>query len=211
MDVRRRRAVVYEGGLSVLARDVSELDVCFLMPKRLFVAIDLPESTRQLIADLDPKVRGVRWIAAAQMHLTLGFFGDILEDVDLALREKLRAIEFGAFFLPITGIGTFPSKGPPKIIWIGVGKAHPHLFQIHKRIQEAALAVGIEPELRPWHPHITIARCRDVSVQSLRKFLQSNVDLDAGMVRVDTFHLYSSKLTPSGPIHTRELSVHCRG
>jgi len=174
----------------VLARDVSELDVCFLMPKRLFVAIDLPESTRQLIADLDPKVRGVRWIAAAQMHLTL---------------------EFGAFFLPITGIGTFPSKGPPKIIWIGVGKAHPHLFQIHKRIQEAALAVGIEPELRPWHPHITIARCRDVSVQSLRKFLQSNVDLDAGMVRVDTFHLYSSKLTPSGPIHTRELSVHCRG
>ncbi len=158
------------------------------MTKRLFVAIDLPESTRQFLADLEPKIRGVRWTEAGQMHLTLGFFGDVSEAVDLALCEKLDAIEFGAFFLPITGIGAFPRKGPPKIIWIGVGKAHPHLFQVHKRVQEAALAVGIEPELRPWHPHITIA-------------------LDAGMIRVDTFHLYSSKLTPAGPIHTRELSV----
>jgi RNA 2',3'-cyclic 3'-phosphodiesterase len=181
------------------------------MPKRLFVAIDLPESTRKVLADLDPKICGVRWIEAAQMHLTLGFFGDVPEDVDLALRERLRAVGFGAFFLPIVRVGMFPQKGPPKVIWIGVGKAHPHLFQIHKRVQEAALAVGIEPELRPWHPHITIARSRDVSGQSLRKFLQSNAELDAGMIRVDAFHLYSSKLTPAGPIHTRELTVRCSG
>jgi RNA 2',3'-cyclic 3'-phosphodiesterase len=175
--------------------------------KRLFVAIDLPESTNQFLVDLDPKIRGARWTEAAQMHLTLGFFGDVPEDVDLALREKLSAIEFGAFFLPISGVGTFPPKGPPKIIWIGVGRGHPHLFQVHKRVQEAALAAGIEPELRPWHPHITIARCRDVGPQAIRKFLQSNVDLDAGMIRVEAFHLYSSKLTPAGPIHTRELTI----
>ena len=180
------------------------------MAKRLFVAIDLPELTRQLVAGLDPHIRGVRWVDPAQMHLTLSFSGDVPDEIDLALREKLSAIEFGAFFLPIVGVGTFSAKGAPKIIWIGVGKAHPHLFQIHKRVQEAALAAGLEPELKPWHPHITIARCRDVSAQSLRKFLQSNAECDAGMFRVDDFHLYSSKLTPSGPIHTRELSVHCR-
>ena len=180
------------------------------MPKRLFVAIDLPDSTRQLLASLDPHVRGVRWTEPDQMHLTLGFFGDVTEDVELKLREKLSAIEFGAFFLPVSSVGTFSAKGPPKIIWIGVGRAHPHLFQIHKRVQEAALAASIEPELRPWHPHITIARCRDVSAQALRKFSQSNAEFDAGMIRVDAFHLYSSRLTPAGPIHTRELSVHCR-
>jgi 2'-5' RNA ligase len=179
------------------------------MPKRLFVAIDQPESTRQLLAALDPHVRGVRWVDAVQMHLTLGFFGDVPGEIDLSLREKLSAIEFRAFFLPIVGVGIFSGKGGPKIIWIGVGKAHPHLFQIHKRVQEAALAVGLEPELRPWHPHITMARCRDVSAQSLRKFLQANADLDAGMIRVEEFHLYSSKLTPAGPIHTRELTVNC--
>jgi RNA 2',3'-cyclic 3'-phosphodiesterase len=180
------------------------------MIKRLFVAIDLPESTKHFLVDLDPKIRGVRWTDAAQMHLTLAFFGDVPEDVDLALRERLNAIEFGAFFLPIAGAGTFPSKGSPKIIWLGVGRGHPHLFQVHKRVQEAALAAGLEPELRPWHPHITLARCRDVAPQSIRKFLQSNVD-DAGMIRVEAFHLYSSKLTPAGPIHTRELSISATG
>src|SRR5437879_8718642 len=163
------------------------------MSKRLFVAIDLPDSTRQLLADLDPEIRGVRWTERGQRHLTLGFFGDVPEDIELKLREKLSAIGFGAFFLPVNGVGVFSTKGAPKIIWIGVGKAHPHLFQIHKRVQEAALAAGIEPELRPWHPHITIDRCREVSAQSLRKFLQSNDDLDAGLVRVDAFHLNSSK------------------
>jgi RNA 2',3'-cyclic 3'-phosphodiesterase len=177
------------------------------MGNRLFVAIDLPESMRQLLADLDPHIRGMRWTDPTQMHLTLGFFGDVPADVDLKLREKLNAIQFGAFFLPVNGIGSFSTKGAPKIVWIGVGKAHPHLFQIHKRVQEAALAVGLELELRPWHPHITLARCRDVSSQSLRKFLQSNAEFDAGMVRVDAFHLYSSKLTPAGPIHARELTI----
>jgi len=177
------------------------------MSKRLFVAVDLPDSTRQLLANLDPHIHGVRWTHPAQMHLTLGFFGDVPENVDLKLREKLTAIQFGAFFLPVNGVGSFSAKGAPKIVWIGVGKAHPHLFQIYKRVQEAALAVGLEPELRPWHPHITLARCRDVSAQALRKFLQTNAGFDAGMIRVDAFHLYSSKLTPAGPIHTRELSV----
>jgi RNA 2',3'-cyclic 3'-phosphodiesterase len=181
------------------------------MSKRLFVAIDLPDSTRQLLADLDPHIRGAPWTALDQMHLTLGFFGDVPENVEFKLREKLNAIEFGAFFLPVNGVGAFSSKGAPKIIWIGIGKAHPHLFQIHKRVQDAALAAGIETELRPWHPHITIARCRDVSAQALRKFLQAHADFDAGMIRVDAFHLYSSKLTPAGPIHTRELNIHCSG
>jgi len=178
--------------------------------RRIFVAIDLPDSTRQLLASLDPHIRGVRWTDPAQMHLTLAFFDDVPDNVDSALREKLSAIEFGAFFLPIVVVGTFSAKGAPKIIWIGVGKAHPHLFQIHKRVQESALAAGLEPELRAWHPHITIARCKDVSAQSLRKFLQSYDKFDAGMIRVEAFHLYSSKLTLAGPIHTRELSVHCR-
>src|SRR5881397_4205446 len=148
------------------------------MRKRFFVAIDLPESTRQLLAAIDPHIRGVRWTDPAQMHLTLGFFDDVADDVDSALRERLTAIEFGVFFLPISGVGTFSTKGAPKIIWIGVGKAHPHLFQIHKRVQEAALAAGLEPELRAWHPHITLARCRDVAAQSLRNFLKANTDFD---------------------------------
>ena len=178
--------------------------------KRLFVSIDPPQSIRKVLAELDPLLRGVRWIAGDQIHLTLGFFPDVSHDVDLALREKLEAIEFGSFFLPVEGIGTFPPKGSAKIIWIGVGAGHPHLFQLHKRVQEAALAVGLEADLRPWHPHFTLARCHGAHGGVLRKFLKSNENLDAGMFRVEAFHLYCSELTPAGPIHTCQLSVPAR-
>jgi RNA 2',3'-cyclic 3'-phosphodiesterase len=174
---------------------------------RLFVSIDPPKSVRNTLVELDPRIRGVRWTAEDQIHLTLGFFPEVREDVELSLREKLNAIEFRAFFLPVEGVGTFPPKGLAKIIWIGTGTGHPHLFQLHKRVQEAALAVGIEPELRPWHPHITLARCRDVPGAALRKFLKSNAEFDAGMFRVEAFHLYCSQLTPSGSVHTCQMSV----
>jgi RNA 2',3'-cyclic 3'-phosphodiesterase len=178
--------------------------------KRLFVSIDPPQSIRKLLVRLDPQIRGVRWTPLDQIHLTLGFFPEVPEDVELALREKLEATEFRAFFLPVEGIGTFPPKGQVKVVWIGVGSAHPHLFQLHKRVQEAALQVGLEPELRPWHPHFTLARCRDIPGGALRKFLKSNAHINAGMFRVEAFHLYCSALTPAGPIHTCQLSVPAR-
>jgi RNA 2',3'-cyclic 3'-phosphodiesterase len=178
--------------------------------ERLFVSIDPPQSIRKALVDLDPHIHGVRWTAGDQLHLTLGFFADVPEDVELALREKLAAIEFRAFFLPVEGVGTFPPRGTAKIVWIGVGAGHPHLFQLHKRVQDAALAVGLEADLRPWHPHVTLARCRDVRGGPLRKFLKSSVAFDTGMFRVEAFHLYCSELTPAGPIHTCQLSVPAR-
>lgn len=179
--------------------------------KRLFVAIDLSESIAQLLDELNPQLKGVRWTAREQLHLTLAFFGYVEAPIEQVLRDKLQTIQFHSFFLPIVGTGTFPPKGPPKIVWIGVGSGHPHLFQIHKRVQEAALGAGLEPELRSWHPHITLARCRDVSRQAIQPFLRETAELDAGLIKVDQFHLYSSKLLPSGSIHTRELTIPSSG
>jgi RNA 2',3'-cyclic 3'-phosphodiesterase len=175
--------------------------------KRLFVAIDLPEATAQLLDDLNPKLAGVRWTPRQQLHLTLAFLGQVAGPNERLLKERLAAVEFHPFFLPIVGTGTFPPKGPPKILWIGVGRGHPHLFQIHKRVQEAILGAGLEPDLRSWHPHVTLARCHDASRQALKTFLRETAELDAALIRVDEFHLYSSKLLPSGSVHTRELTI----
>src|ERR1044071_4869188 len=173
--------------------------------KRLFVSIELPESVTQTLAQLDPEIRGVRWLEARQMHLTLAFLGDIGAETQEACSEKLRAISWKSFFLPIIGLGTFPSKGWPKIVWIGVGTGHPHLFQLHKRVQEALLAVGLEPDLRSFHPHVTLARSRCGSPQTIRPFLKSHGDFDAGMIHVESFVLNSSELTPAGSVYTAEL------
>ncbi|MFL6541454.1 MAG: 2'-5' RNA ligase family protein, partial [Chthoniobacterales bacterium] len=89
----------------------------------------------------------------------------------------------------------------------GVGNGHPQLFHVYKRVQEAALASGLEPDLRAWHPHITFARCRDVAPLEIRPFLKEYAEFDAGLVRVESFALYSSIPGPLGSAYTRELEV----
>jgi RNA 2',3'-cyclic 3'-phosphodiesterase len=173
--------------------------------KRLFVCIELPPSVTETLAQLDPHIRGVRWLEPRHMHLTLAFLGDISAETQETFSQKLRAISWKSFFLPLAGLGTFPSKGWPKIVWIGVGTGHPHLFQLHKRVQEAILGAGLEPDLRSFHPHVTLARCRDVSPQTIRPFLKSHAMVEAGMVHVESFVLNSSQLTPAGSVYTPEL------
>ena len=175
--------------------------------KRLFVAIDMPESVTSLLVDLNPRLAGVRWLKPEQIHLTVSFLGNVGPIAEETLREKLAAIRFTAFFMPVSGVGTFPAKGRPNVIWAGVGTGHPQLFHVYKRVQEAALGAGLQPELRAWHPHITFARCRDVSAETVRPFLKEHAELDAGMVRVESFSLYSSIPGPIGSAYTRELEV----
>jgi RNA 2',3'-cyclic 3'-phosphodiesterase len=175
--------------------------------KRLFVGLDLPESVRQSLSALDPHLHGVRWMKPEQIHLTLCFLGNVETAAEEILREKLAAIRMARFFLPLQGMGSFPARGQPQVIWIGVGAGHPQLFYLHKRVQDAALAAGLEPDLRPWHPHITIARCKHVAAESVRPFLKKHADFDGGLVRVNSFALYSSEPRESGSIYTRELTV----
>jgi 2'-5' RNA ligase len=139
------------------------------------------------------------------MHLTLSFLGEVSHEVEEALKKNLNAIEWKAFFLPICGLGTFPGKGRPNILWIGVGTGHPHLFQLHKRVQEAAIRAGLEPDLRSFHPHITLARCWNVFAESVRPFLKTHAAFDAGIIHVESFCLNSSELTPAGSVYTPEL------
>ena len=176
--------------------------------KRLFVSIELPASVTESLANLDPNLRGVRWLEPRQMHLTLAFLGNVSAEIQETFSEKLQTISWKPFFIPLIGLGTFPTKGWPKIVWIGVGTGHPHLFQLHKRVQEALLASGLEPDLRSFHPHVTLARCRDVSPQTIRPFLKSHAGFDAGMIHVESFQLNSSELTPPGSVYTAEVVCH---
>lgn len=161
----------------------------------------------ETLVRLNPRLPGVRWTVAEQIHLTLAFLGKVAPEAEEKLRTQLLEIKFASFFLPLNGIGTFPAKGRPKIIWLGVGRGHPHLFQLHKRVTDAALAAGIEPDLRSWHPHFTLARCQDIAKESIRPFLRADEGFDAGLVRIDSFQLKSSRLTPAGSVYTVELIV----
>jgi 2'-5' RNA ligase len=178
--------------------------------QRLFIAIDLPNQVADSLAALDPNYRGLVFSPPEQIHLTLAFFAAVERPTADLLKEKLAAISFRAFFLPLMGLGTFSRKGVPHILWIGVGHAHPHLFQLHKRVNEAALTCNLPIEERAWTPHFSIARARGISPGLMKSFLKKYRNYDAGMFHVEDFRLYSSKLTAAGPIHTVELSVPSR-
>ncbi|HEV7867422.1 MAG TPA: RNA 2',3'-cyclic phosphodiesterase [Chthoniobacteraceae bacterium] len=174
------------------------------MAKRLFFGLELPASAREALAAADPQLKNVRWVKAEKLHLTLSFPGEVEPEQEGALHEALTAVRVPPFFLPIRGVGTFGGS-KPSVLWAGVGKGHPHLFGLHKHLQDAVLRAGLQPDLRPFHPHVTLARIRDVSAEVLRPFLRKHAETEFGMWEVQEFVLYSSRLSSEGSEYTVEL------
>lgn len=174
------------------------------MSKRLFLGLELPEVTRHLLVGLNPHIKGLRWLPAEQIHLTMSFLGEVDAGGEERLREKLLSVQVPPFFLPIQGLGAF--GGPrPRVVWAGVGKGHPHLSALHKHLQDAVLAAGLEADLRPFHPHITLGRARDISSSSIQPFLKKYSDTEFDLWKVTSFALFSSILAPEGATHFVEL------
>jgi 2'-5' RNA ligase len=86
-----------------------------------------------------------------------------------------------------------------------VGKGHPHLFALHQHIQDAVLHAELEPDLKPFHPHITLGRARGVSRAALKPFLRRYADTEFDQWKVTGFTLFSSQLTAEGSIYTIEM------
>jgi RNA 2',3'-cyclic 3'-phosphodiesterase len=175
--------------------------------KRLFIGLELPSSCKAILAELDPDLPSLRWLPPSQQHLTLSFLGDVpLDQVD-RLEETLRHVHVAPFFLPLQGVGFFGSRGRVSVVWVGVGKGHPHLFALHHHVQDAVLRAGLEADLKPFHPHVTVGRSRNLSSQALQPFLKKHRDEEFGLFEVREFVLYSSVLAPEGSTHYPELRV----
>ncbi|MCB1120304.1 MAG: RNA 2',3'-cyclic phosphodiesterase, partial [Verrucomicrobiae bacterium] len=99
----------------------------------------------------------------------------------------------------------------PAVLWAGLGTAHPHLFQLHKQVDDALFAIGIEPDRRIYRPHITLSRCKGTSRESLHPFLRENAAFETAPFRVERFHLVSSEWGANGPrydcLETYELEA----
>lgn len=177
-----------------------------IVSKRLFIGLELPESIRTELVRLNPKVKGLRWLPAEQLHLTMSFLGEVDADGEQRLHEALAPVKVPTFFLPVTGIGTF-GGARPTIVWAGVGHGHPHLFALHKHLQDAVLHAGLEADLKPFHPHITLGRARGISRAALKPFLHQHAATEFDLWKVTSFTLFSSQLTHEGSIYKAEKHV----
>src|SRR4051794_19826404 len=88
--------------------------------QRLFVAVDLPEAIKTQLKALCVDLVGAKWVSHAQMHLTLRFIGDANDTQQAAIQTGLATIHATPFKLALQGIGQFPPKGKPRIVWVGL-------------------------------------------------------------------------------------------
>lgn len=164
---------------------------------RAFVALPLPDGVRRgvagLIARLSPSLPDVRFVRDESVHVTLRFLGWTRADTLAAIEAPLAlaAAACPPFEMAIRGLGTFPDRGSPRVLWLGLDlPAVAHRLQA--ACEKAAVVTGFEPEARAFHPHLTLGRWRG---RTRRPALP---DADLGSARASELILYRSDIRPAG-------------
>lgn len=138
------------------------------------------------------------------MHITMAFIGDVeLSDVK-RVRETLRYVNGKLFSTRTTNLTVFPAIRQPRLIVASLENP-PALQKLQQDIVSTlAEARLLDPEDRPYHPHVTLARLKKEKPRRVHGFIEET-DLPVTSARlVSSFSLYSSDLTPDGAVYHQE-------
>ena len=95
-------------------------------------------------------------------------------------------------------------------LWAGVADG-PALRQLARRCEMAARRVGLRPDTRGYHPHLTLAYLNGAEPAAVAAWIQANNLLRSPSFRVDAFGLYSSRLAAEGAGYRLERSYPLAG
>lgn len=178
------------------------------MSLRLFLALDLPAELRREIAqraaELAERLPPARWVPVENLHLTLTFLGATDEARLPGLVAAVRSAFAGrgSLELEAAGGGTFPPGRPARIAWVGI-RSGPELDALQREMAAAARGeLALEPERRPFHAHVTLARPRHpwdrrASAELAAAFAGSLAE----PFTVEDGVLYRSDLGPGGAVY----------
>ncbi len=126
--------------------------------RRLFFALSLPDALQQQV---------IRWragafhpedgrpVAAANLHLTLAFLGEISTRKEQALKTLAGRIVQPGFIVNLDDLGHWPRPG---VVWLGTKRAPRPLLQLAELLRSQAARSGCYQNPLPFHPHITLLR-----------------------------------------------------
>ncbi len=172
---------------------------------RLFVAVVLPEDAQDTLAELYAGIPGARWTPPGQFHLTLAFLGEVAPSRLEDLERALATVRAAPFPMMLRGIGHFPPRGHPRVLWAGV-EPNEALARLQGRVERAVNRAGVATEKRKWHAHVTLARLQAAPHGRVAEFLMEHALFRAGPIQVEAFQLMSSVLRPDGAEHTPEAT-----
>jgi 2'-5' RNA ligase len=167
---------------------------------RLFVAIRPPAPVRARLLAVMGGVAGARWQAEDQLHLTLRFIGEVDRHLARDVDAALSGIHHPRFSIALNGLGGFERRGEPVTLWAGVAPHEP-LHALHKKIDQALVRVGVEPDRRAYMPHITVARLPR-GTGPVGSLIEQSGGISGPPFEVGEFCLYESRLTPEGPVYS---------
>ena len=161
---------------------------------RLFFAVFPPRSVQRELAAAQAALRG-NWkpVREDQIHLTLGFLGEVPEPELARVRAAGRAAALAAppFRARVRGTGFFPNEGRPRV-WFA--RAEGEGFEPLALALREALPERLDDE-RGFKAHLTLARRKGPAPRVAPVVF----DLE---FPVEAFVLVESRLTPKGPTYT---------
>ena len=163
---------------------------------RLFVAIRPPEDIRDLLIDAMDDTPDFRWQDEEQLHLTLRFVGEVDRPLAEDLAPALDRIRSDRFSVRITGVGRFEQRNGGAL-WAGLEPREP-LAALAAKVERACQEIGLEPEHRAFHPHITLARWKGRRSREVHDYLERHRGLASEPFGADEFALFQSHLSRHG-------------
>ncbi len=134
------------------------------LTQRLFLGVAVDDEVRHHLASsldaLEDPLPGST-VPPENWHVTLRFLGAATqvqrERVLGSIHEGLDAREFSIRF---DGLGAFPRSPRASVLFVGIEDGAAGLAMLADVCEEAAIDAGFDPEGRPFHPHLTLARIR---------------------------------------------------
>jgi 2'-5' RNA ligase len=177
---------------------------------RLFLAIELTDAAREAIAAEQERIAvrlrsssgRPRFVKPEHMHLTLVFLGEVADErVPAIVEAGATPIAQSSFVVGFGGIGTFPPRGAPRVLWLGVVEGEREVIALQAAVAARLVSLGVPPEARPFHPHLTLARWRDGQGAD-RPPAEAGTPKTIARVEVRTVTLFQSRLSSNGPTYT---------
>jgi 2'-5' RNA ligase len=179
---------------------------------RCFIAIDIDDSNRAALGDLqqqlksevDIKKSDVKWVKPENIHLTLKFLGEITDEqvVDVCNIVEEVAGRHSRFELDIESVGHFGGKSA-RVLWVGTGKSSENLLKLQEDVEQQLASAGWPPENRAYSGHLTLCRVRNPKAGiKLAQVAEQYRNFKVGVIPADSVSVYQSQLTPAGPIYT---------
>jgi len=178
---------------------------------RSFLAVALREpalsETGRLLAELATVVprRECRWVRAEGLHLTLHFFGELDEG---RVGEVLAAVGPVAaatppFEIVLGGLGSFPPRREPRVLWLGVGGGGEPLGVLARACRARLGDAGFDVDERPYSAHCTLGRPRPGwSAQARAAWMRFQEREPAvAPFTASAVTLFRSRPEPSGAVH----------